>query len=50
MKGIGLHPAKQGSDGKTSHFADIRTNLFPSYSLTHAEGGMEPHGSELFYH
>ena len=38
--------AKRGSDEKLSSFAAKRTNLFLSYSLTHAEGGMESVGSK----
>ena len=34
IKGTGLYLAKRGSDSTTSSFAALRTNLFPSYSLT----------------
>ena len=46
MKGTSLCLAKQGSDEITFHFVTTRTNLFPSYSLTHAEGAMEYVGSK----
>ena len=44
MNGTGLYLIKRGSDGITSCFVAMRTNL-PSYSLTHIDG-MESTGSE----
>ena len=38
--------AKRGSNGITSCFVVRKTNLFLSYSLTHAGGGMESVASE----
>ena len=40
MKKTGLYLAKRGSYGINSSSVAKRTNLLPSYSLTHAEGGM----------
>ena len=34
----GLHLLKRGHDGITYSFVAKKTNLFPSYSLTNAEG------------
>ena len=47
MKGTGLYVAKRGSDGMTSCFVTLRTNLFPLYGLTHGENRMESVWSEL---
>ena len=46
MKRIGLYLAKREGDGITSSFDALKTNLFPSHSLTHAGGGMEIVGSK----
>ena len=46
MKEIGMYLAKRVNNGITSSFVVMRTNLFPSDSLTHATGGMESIGSE----
>ena len=39
-KGSGLYLAKRGRDRITSYFVDMRTNLIPSHSPTHAGGRM----------
>ena len=41
MKESDLYLAKKGSDGMISSSVAMRTNLIPSYSLTHTEGGIE---------
>ena len=46
VKGTGLYLAKIGSDGITSCFVAMMTNLFFSYSLTHAEAGVDLIGSK----
>ena len=38
MKGTGLYLAGRGCDEIISSFVVTRTNLFPSYYITHAEG------------
>ena len=45
MEGTGFNLAKRESDNISSSFDDTRRNLFPSYSMTHAEGGMQSNGS-----
>ena len=49
MKGTSLYLAKRGSDGITSPFVAMRTNLLFLYSLTPADGGMESTGSESVF-
>ena len=46
MKRMGLHLAKRGSEGITSSFVAIRTNLFPSQSLTHA---LNPQAAGVYF-
>ena len=48
IKGTGLYLAKKRkySNNIISSLVDMRTTLFPSYSMTHAEVGMESIGSE----
>ena len=41
MKGSVMYLADGGRAGTTSSLAAKKTNLVPSYSLTHAKGGME---------
>ena len=45
MKGTSLYPANRGNNDITFSFVTTRTNLFHSYSMTHAEGGMVSTGS-----
>ena len=44
-QGTTLSPANRGSDDITSSIVTTRTNLFHSYSMTHAEGGIGSTGS-----
>ena len=46
VKGSGMSLAERGSDGITSCFVAMKTNLLPSNSLIHVDGGMESIGSK----
>ena len=46
MKGSGLYVAKRECDKITSSSVATTTNLLPSFSMTHAEGGMARFGSK----
>ena len=48
MEGTGLYLTKRGCDDIASSFVTMKTNLFPSYCIIHAEDGMESSGSKLF--
>ena len=46
MTGTGLYLTKRRYDEETSSFVVTRKNLFPSYCMTHTEGGKESSGSD----
>ena len=49
MKGLGLYVVKRGSDKITSFFVATKTDLLPSFTLTHTEGRMASTGSKSVF-